>query len=292
MDIDIDVLSLKNRETYTRHCIKVDKKVWLENVILSAENQKKIQDFMKEQRNAEKLRAAGFEPVNRLLLYGASGTGKTYMSQAIANELGIPMLHIDVSQFTADRMAAGITDIFELADELGRVLIFLDECDSICWARDDGSNEDSAAVRRANNVLFQKLDQMKKGHVFISATNLYDKLDPAFRRRFNIEMKFIAPRIRDFGAAVAIFVDQRFKYEKNMPEQARVVVNHESENYHDLSYFKIKDWVTRVEKAAVLADRTVIHETEVYDMLMQAMRIELINEDGQWRLHQYSKWDM
>lgn len=286
--MDISGLSVKGSETYNRLCMGTDESVRLKDVILSSENQQKINSFMEERKNMAKLKAIGLEPVNRLLLYGASGTGKTYMTQAVANELGLPMLHLDISKLSEEKMAAGITDIFELAEELKSALIFLDECDSICWARDDDNNEDSAAIRRANNVLFQQLDHMSSSQIFVSATNLYDRLDAAFRRRFNIEMKFLAPKITDFSAAVARFIGPSFEYRRDMDGRVKAVVDYQALNYTHMSYYQIKDWTQRAVKAAVLRNRETIMESEIYGMLMQAMRMEVKYDDsGTPYLHQY-----
>lgn len=281
-------LSDKGRETYTKYCMRVKGGVMPDDVILSDENRRKCGDFMEERLNADRLRESGFEPWCRILMYGAPGTGKTYLSQAIAGRLGMPMLHVDISQLAAERVAAAIADIFDLADEMGGALIFLDECDSICWARDDADNGDSAAIRRAVNVLFQQLDRMDSRHIFISATNLYDKLDPAFTRRFNVLMKFIRPDVADFGKAVERFIDPGFEYLRDMEPAIRNVVNEQARYYRSMSYFQIKDWVHRAEKAAALAGRKVIAESAVYAMLMQAMRMEVKHDShGGAYLHQY-----
>lgn len=286
--MDIGALSEKGSEVYHRYCMKTDDVVKLHDVILSPENEEKLTTFMREQQNAEKLRDMGFVPVNRILMHGAPGTGKTYLSQAIANELGIPMLHIDISQLEADKMASVITDIFNLADEFERALIFLDECDSICWARDDMENSDSAAVRRANNVLFQQLDQMNVNHLFISATNLYNKLDAAFKRRFNIKMKFIAPKVVGFGEAVPRFMSSEFEYVRDMDAEVKAVIDDQAQNYASMSYFQIEDWVHQAEKAAVLEGRKKVLESEIYQMLMQEMRLEVkYQKNKKPYLHQY-----
>lgn len=286
--MDLSSLSPEGCETYIRYCMRSDDSVRLQNVILSPENQKKVGNFMEEQQNAAKLKEIGFEPINRILMYGATGTGKTYLSQAIANELKLPMLHIDISKLKAAEMAAIVTDMFNLADEFGSAVIFFDECDSICWAWDADDNEDSAAVRRANNVLFQQLDQMSGSHVFISATNLYSKLDAAFKRRFNIEMKFLMPKISDFSSAVFKFLNPRFEYVQDMEQAVKAIVDDQARGYSRMSYYQIKDWVHRAEKTAVLADKKVVLESAIYGMLMQAMRIEVKKDkDGGLYLHQY-----
>ena len=57
------------------------------------------------------------------------------------------------------------------------------------WQRDTGG-ADTGTIRRATNSIFQYLDQMNKTNIFVSATNMLHRLDPAFERRFNLKMEF------------------------------------------------------------------------------------------------------
>ena len=43
----------------------------------------KAQDFLRELAYRDKLYEYGLEPMNRILMYGASGCGKTYLSKAL-----------------------------------------------------------------------------------------------------------------------------------------------------------------------------------------------------------------
>lgn len=288
--MDLNSLSEKGRETYLHYCMKGSKKVPLEDVILSEDNTKKVHEFLRERLNVASLRRVGLEPANKLLMYGASGTGKTYLTQAISSRLCMPLLHINVSQFKAEYLSSIINDIFELASELKNAVIFFDECDSICWARDDMNNSDDniASIRRANNVLFQQLDQMSSDIVFISATNLYDNLDVAFKRRFNIEMKFLAPKIDNFGAVIEKFINPAFKFEQDMDLEVKKIVDYQARNYSRMSYFQIKDWVQCVEKRAIFAQKNSIKESDIYDLLMAAMRIEVkYDASNKPYLHQF-----
>ena len=198
------------------------------------------------------------------------------------------MLHIDASQLQSAVPAAAIADVFELAYELRRAIIFLDECDSICWARDDANNNDDGAIRRANNTLFQYLDQMNADYIFVGATNLYDKLDVAFKRRFNIEMKFLVPKIDNFSQAVHKFMNTGFKFIEDMDPDVKAIVDCQARNYSRMSYYQIKDWVHRIEKQAIFKQQNYIKESDLYSLLMAAMRMEVkYDSKGNPYLHQY-----
>lgn len=292
--MNINSLSQDSRETYEKYCIKNKQAVDIDDVILSEENKKKLNEFLVERDNKKAFINVGFKPVNRILMYGASGTGKTYLTTAIANHYNLPLLQIDVSKFQTSSLPAILTSIFELANELNEAVIFLDECDTICWARDDKSNKTSSDIRMANNVLFQLLDGLSPDCVFVSATNMFENLDPAFVRRFNIRMKFLPPRITDFGSAIKKFINSNiFKYKEDMQEDVKRIVDYQVRNYERLSYYQIKDWVHRVEKEALINNTLEIKESDIYDLLMSEMRIAVkYDKDNQIYLHQYGVQSM
>ncbi|MBQ2885945.1 MAG: ATP-binding protein [Alphaproteobacteria bacterium] len=281
-------------DIYNRYCIPVADKVVLDNVILSEENSKKLKEFLLEYSNRYKFKNFGMTTMNKLLFYGATGTGKTYLAKAISNHYSLPMLQIDVSKLPESNLALALTEIFQLSRVLGSAVIFLDECDSICWARDDVNNQDSASVRRANNTLFQLLNELDADSIFISATNLYDNLDVAFVRRFDLKFRFIAPTIDRFDEAVEKFVDKsRFKYISDMDENVKEIVNYQVQRSLNLSYAQIKGWIQQIEKSALIKDENSIKESSFYELLMRDMRIAVkYDSSGVPYLYQYGVQSM
>lgn len=71
------------KDIYNRLIMPVDTNITLDSVILSDENKQKIKDFLRELAYRDKLYEYGLEPMNRILMYGASGCGKTYLSKAL-----------------------------------------------------------------------------------------------------------------------------------------------------------------------------------------------------------------
>ena len=71
------------KDVYNRLIMPVDTNITLDSVILSDENKQKIKDFLRELAYRDKLYEYGLEPMNRILMYGASGSGKTYLSKAL-----------------------------------------------------------------------------------------------------------------------------------------------------------------------------------------------------------------
>lgn len=284
-------LSKDMQDVYSVYCMPTDTSVSLDSVILSYKNRKKLDEFLTESKYKEEFLKHGLKPINRVLMYGASGTGKTYLTTALANHLGYELLAIDISNALAAGVASkALSDVFALANEIEDAIIFLDECDAICWARDDKDNDDTGEIRRANNTLFQLLDRLNPRCLFVSATNLYRNLDPAFVRRFNVKMEFDRPSSESIDPAIKKFLHPDFTYEKNMKQEVKDIVLKQVDDYDRLSYHAIKDWVERVEKQAIIDNSKIIREASIYWYLEQELRIQVKqNDKGDYYLHQFAK---
>ena len=250
--------------------MKVDTDIKIESVILSEENKEKIAEFIRETAARDKLLSYGLQPMNRLLFYGASGCGKTFLAKALSNHLNYRMLYVDIAKSLSDgSVAKNISDIFELGNELGNCLIFLDECDSIAWNRDSNS-PDSGTIRRATNSLFQHLDQMNKTNIFVSATNMLHRLDPAFERRFNLKLEFRRPSM-SIVEVVKKFLYEDFILIDDANETVKKVVN----SRNRLSFYELEDIVLRNMKKAVLNDTVQVKTSDIYTDIAIAQRIKI-----------------
>ncbi len=184
---------LSNEEIYNELIMPVDTNIKLSSVILSDINKERVRDFVLEMKNYKKLARFGLKPMNRLLFYGDSGCGKTFLGKALCNHLGYTMLYVDIARaLSQGNVAINLTNVFKIANSGGNYMVFLDECDSIAWNR-DAKDSESGNVRRATNSLFQLMDQMAPNIIVICATNMLHRLDPAFARRFNMKMEFKRP---------------------------------------------------------------------------------------------------
>jgi SpoVK/Ycf46/Vps4 family AAA+-type ATPase len=147
-------------EIYRELIMPVDTNIKLSSVILSEMNKERIRDFVLEMKNSEKLARFGLKPMNRLLFYGASGCGKTFLGKALCNHLGYTMLYVDIARaLSQGNVAMNLTNVFKIANSGGDYMVFLEECDSIAWNR-DSKDAEGGVIRRATNSLFQMMDQM------------------------------------------------------------------------------------------------------------------------------------
>ncbi len=266
------------RELWDNLIMHVDTNIDFDRVILSKENKEKYNKVITEQKNKDKLFKYRLEPVNRLLLYGASGVGKTYSLKALSNVLQYTMLYVDIARaLTDDSVARNVQDIFQLgnyiAETFGGAIIFLDECDVITWNR-DSNNNDTGTIRRATNSIFQAMDQMSPKAVFASATNMINRIDPAFQRRFNILMEFRRPTL-EIGQCIAHFMSREFKLEDDVDETKKSIVQKRFSQNTKMSYYQIEGIINEAMKKAVLNDTTVVKTSDIYDEIIRSMGIRV-----------------
>ncbi|MHA1166842.1 MAG: AAA family ATPase, partial [Candidatus Hodarchaeales archaeon] len=147
-------------------------------------------------RYPELFHKLGVSPPKGLLLHGASGTGKTLLAKAVANETEANFLPINGPEIMSKYFGESekkIRDIFKNAQKNSPAIIFIDEIDSIAPKRRDDTGE---AERRVVSQLLSLMDEMEeKGVVVIGATNLVNSIDPALRRpgRFDREIELSVP---------------------------------------------------------------------------------------------------
>lgn len=125
-----------------------------------------------------------------LLFYGPPGTGKTATAEAIAAELGRPLLAADYSQIQncfVGQTEKNIVKTFRKARQAEAVL-FWDEADAMFFDRDRAQHNWEV---RDVNVLLQEIERFEG--VCILATNRKTSLDKAFERRISAKVEFPRP---------------------------------------------------------------------------------------------------
>ncbi|CAN0160937.1 unnamed protein product, partial [Hapterophycus canaliculatus] len=79
-----------------------------------------------------------------------------------------------------------VRNLFELAREHERSIIFIDEVDSMCGSRSEGENDSARRIKTEFLVQMQGVGNTHDGILVLGerATNVPWELDPAMRRRF------------------------------------------------------------------------------------------------------------
>ncbi len=122
-----------------------------------------------------------------ILLYGATGCGKTTFARFLAAEAKLPFVMLKLSNVVDSLLGQtdkNIVKVFDYA-ALEPCVLCLDEIDALALRR--GQEDSTGAISRATITLMQQLDQMPNDTIIVATTNRFDDLDPAFVRRFTIQ---------------------------------------------------------------------------------------------------------
>ncbi|WP_459129154.1 ATP-dependent zinc metalloprotease FtsH [Guggenheimella bovis] len=158
-----------------------------------------IVDFLK---NPQKFAALGARIPKGILMVGLPGTGKTYLSKAIAGEAGVPFYSISGSDFVEMFVGVGasrVRDLFADAKKDAPCLVFIDEIDAVGRRRGAGLGGGNDEREQTLNQLLVEMDGFDdhNGIIIIAATNRPDILDPALLRpgRFDRQITVDVPDI-------------------------------------------------------------------------------------------------
>lgn len=160
-----------------------------------------VVDFLKHPKKYVEM---GARIPKGMLMVGPPGTGKTYLSRAIAGEAGVPFFSISGSDFVEMFVGVGasrVRDLFENAKKNSPCIVFIDEIDAVGRKRGAGVGGGHDEREQTLNQLLVEMDGFtdNEGIIVIAATNRPDILDPALLRpgRFDREITVGRPDIKE-----------------------------------------------------------------------------------------------
>jgi cell division protease FtsH len=148
------------------------------------EELKEIVDFLSHPKKYVEI---GARIPTGVLMVGPPGTGKTYLSKAVAGEAGVPFFTISGSDFVEMFVGVGasrVRDLFEQAKKNSPCIVFIDEIDAVGRRRGAGLGGGHDEREQTLNQLLVEMDGFSKneGIIVMAATNRADILDPALLR--------------------------------------------------------------------------------------------------------------
>jgi len=151
------------------------------------EEKEELQEIVDFLKNPKKYIDIGARIPTGVLMVGPPGTGKTYLSKAVAGEAGVPFFTISGSDFVEMFVGVGasrVRDLFEQAKKNAPCIVFIDEIDAVGRRRGAGLGGGHDEREQTLNQLLVEMDGFSKneGIIVMAATNRADILDPALLR--------------------------------------------------------------------------------------------------------------
>jgi AAA+ superfamily predicted ATPase len=150
------------------------------------------------------------------LIAGRIGTGKTFVVQCWAGELGIPCV---VFKNFRDRWVgateSNLEKIFAVLRALGQVVVFVDEADQAAGRRESGDG-DSGLSGRVNSMLAKEMsDTRNRGRIiWVFATSRPDLLEVDLKRqgRLDVHIPLFPPETVEERRALLLAIARKLKF--------------------------------------------------------------------------------
>ena len=227
-----------------------------------------IVDFLK---NPSKYIDIGARIPKGVLLVGPPGTGKTYLSRAVAGEAKVPFFSISGSDFVEMFVGVGasrVRDLFEQAKKNAPCIIFIDEIDAVGRKRGAGLGGGHDEREQTLNQLLVEMDGFGKneGVIVMSATNRPDILDKALLRpgRFDRTIYVGLPDVRERLEILKVHTkNKKLKSDVDLENIAKTTTG-----------FSTADLENLCNEAALLAARN--NEVEISNEVFKEASIKVV----------------
>lgn len=175
------------------------------------EEKEELQELVDFLKNPKKFIDLGARIPKGILMVGPPGTGKTYLTRAVAGEAGVPFYSISGSDFVEMFVGVGaarVRDLFDQAKKSAPCIIFIDEIDAVGRRRGAGLGGGHDEREQTLNQLLVEMDGfgINEGVIVVAATNRADILDPALLRpgRFDRQVMVGLPDLRGREAILKV----------------------------------------------------------------------------------------
>jgi AAA+ superfamily predicted ATPase len=165
----------------------------LNDLVLPNKLRIRIDRLIIEYNSRNKLREYNLLPRSKVLMVGASGTGKTMTASAIAGVLKLPIFKVQLDKLLTKYMGEASSKLRLIFDYIRKVrgVYFFDEFDAIGGSRN--ISNDVGEIRRILNTFLQFIEQAPSDSILLAATNYQDLLDRALFRRFDDILEYELP---------------------------------------------------------------------------------------------------
>lgn len=194
----------------------------------------------------------GINPIRMMLFYGPPGNGKTSAAKLIASRLGVSLYRVRCEWLLGSLLGQSTQAMARLMEWLalaGPSVVLLDEVESLLISRtlQNRSSDCSAENNRMQASFWQYMDRWTGPQLFVLATNLVDRIDPAIESRVELRLRFDGPT----------------------PDQIATVVSYWAEIFHE---YNPADWQDVIAASSFESFR------ELWQTIQQAVRNEVLKK--------------
>lgn len=174
---------------------RIDARIRLSDLVLPLDTASHLDELVQRHRMRQLLQQRGICTGTGLmaLFSGSPGTGKTMASEAIAEQLQLPLYKVNLANIASKWIGETEKHLAQLFDDVeqNNGILFFDEADAIFGRRSQVESSNDKNANMGVSYLLQRVESFSG--LLILATNFKANLDRAFLRRLQFSIEFIRP---------------------------------------------------------------------------------------------------
>lgn len=228
----------------------------------------------------------GIRPTKGLIAMGLAGTGKTAISEAIANYFGVPFIIFDLSKVMGGIVGQSeqtARRAFETIKAIGKSVVLIDECDKQFAGVASGGSQDGGTIARVFDVILQNLQNNQDQFYILTANDISNLPSPLMRAgRLDSKWFFDFPNDSDRRDIFNIYLNKA--KQKLSKEELDLAVR----NTKDFTGAEIETCVNNILKVAFL-DGGEIDKDSILQGIHLVSSISQTNSEEVASLREYAR---
>jgi hypothetical protein len=160
------------------------------------------------------------------LLCGPVGTGKTFLVECLAGEVGVPVVKLNnFREKWIGSSEGNLERVFRLARALGRCIVFVDEADQTLGRRDSGIADGGLSGRLYSMIAQEMSDTANRGKVmWVLATSRPDLIEVDLKRpgRIDLKIPILPTSTRAESAALLTALSRRYELDLSAEQMIQI----------------------------------------------------------------------
>jgi hypothetical protein len=160
------------------------------------------------------------------LLCGPVGTGKTFLVECLAGEVGVPVVKLkNFREKWIGSSEGNLEKVFRLVRALGRCIVFVDEADQTLGRRDSGIGDGGLSGRLYSMIAQEMADSANRGKVmWVLASSRPDLIEVDLKRpgRLDLRIPILPTSTRAETAVLLAALSHRYGLAVSVEEISRI----------------------------------------------------------------------